>query len=336
MAPNKKHFVTLAEVAARAGVSPGAASVAIRGGVRSCSIGVSEEVVERVKKIAREMGYRPSATARAMCNRATRQIGVVLPNRQNHAVTSPMTFETILGINHGLQAADRLLVLVRLHDILEKVEHGSRVFREDALDGVIVVGAMPREAMQWVSEQFAKRVWCDTNVWESAGCVRRDEAAAGRMACEHAATSKFKRIVWVGNERTSEPHFSSELRLSGVREICGESGRKLEETSIRAIEKSIAKFKGRSVVAESYPIAQRLWVLFGSAGLLPGRDLSLACCDDPHHTSWAWPELARVQFDRFSMGQAAAELMLEMLDSPASAPKSKAFAPVWIDGSTII
>ncbi len=328
MALQKKSVITLAQVAARAGVSPGAASVAIRGGTQNGSIGVSEKVAEHVRKVAAEMGYRPSATARAMGYRATRQIGVILPNREDHPVTSPMTFETIIGINNGLQRVERLLVLVRLHDVLGGVEHGSRVFREDALDGAIVIGAMPQKALKWISGQFAKCVWCDTNVWAAKGCVRRDERAAGRMARERIMGSKFSEAVWVGSDGGPDHHFSSDERLAGA-ESCGAMTRM---TISDFAGQPARRFRGRSLIAESYPVAQRLGFLLGQARMAPGRDVSLVCCDDPHNTSWAWPELSRVKFDRYSMGQRAAEMMLNMRDTP---PVSVRLAPEWIAGATI-
>lgn len=340
MTPPRKTFVTLAQVAEKAGVSPGAASVAIRGGVRNCSIGVSDDVVKRVKKVAAEMGYRPSATARAMCNRTTRQIGVVLPNRPNHAVTSPMTFETILGINTGLQKADNLLVLVRLHDLLDtphgvsEVDHGSRVFREDALDGVIVVGALPKDVVAWIETQFAKRVWCDTNVWEKTGCVRRDEFAAGYMACDRILASRFERLVWLGNRVNPEHHFSADERRRGADERCREAGIAPETVTIEMLEEmSLASLKHCNIIAESYPLAQRAWNLFTTKKIVPGKELSLVCCDDPHDTSWTWPELSRVKFDRFAMGEIAAGLMLKT--TAGQHPKSKLLTPEWIPGNTI-
>jgi len=336
MKPQQKAFVTLAQVAARAGVSPGAASVAIRGDAGNCSIGVSKKVAARVRKVAAEMGYRPSATARAMCHRATRQIGVILPNRQNEPGTGPMTFETINGINSGLQDAGRLMVLARLHDVLENVEHGSRVFREDALDGAIVIGAIDRDALKWIGGQFAKCVWCDTNVWSGRGCVRRDEKAAGRMACANALEAGFGELVWVGNDESPARHFSARERLAGASACCAAAGRALAKMNIREFARQPAKnFRGRCLIAESYPIAQRLGVLLGRAKMVPGRDVGVACCDDPHEMSWAWPELSRARFDRYQMGRRAAEMMLKMLDTPGETPRSERLASEWIAGETI-
>lgn len=67
---------TLADVARAAGVSEMAASSALNGGRRG-SARVSAETRERVLAVARQLDYRPNATARALANRHTNAIGIV-------------------------------------------------------------------------------------------------------------------------------------------------------------------------------------------------------------------------------------------------------------------
>src|SRR6201995_5643827 len=64
---------TIADVARRAGVSPAAVSFAVND-----RPGVSEETRERVLQVAQELGWRPSASARALTEARARAIGLVL------------------------------------------------------------------------------------------------------------------------------------------------------------------------------------------------------------------------------------------------------------------
>src|SRR4051794_41791333 len=64
---------TIADVARRAGVSPAAVSFAVND-----RPGVSPETRERILAAARELGWRPSASARALTEARTRAIGLVL------------------------------------------------------------------------------------------------------------------------------------------------------------------------------------------------------------------------------------------------------------------
>src|SRR4051794_33851730 len=64
---------TIADVARRAGVSSAAVSFAVNN-----RPGVSSETRERIVAAARELGWRPSASARALTEARSRAIGLIL------------------------------------------------------------------------------------------------------------------------------------------------------------------------------------------------------------------------------------------------------------------
>lgn len=72
MTPRKR--VTLAEVAAHAGVSTTAVSLVMN---RRENTRLSAQVADRVRSSARELGYRPNLTARALSTQKTHAIGLV-------------------------------------------------------------------------------------------------------------------------------------------------------------------------------------------------------------------------------------------------------------------
>jgi LacI family transcriptional regulator len=69
--------VTIREVAAAAGVSPAAVSYALRG------IQVSDETEERVRRVARELGYEAHPIARALASGRTGTIGILGPSLED-------------------------------------------------------------------------------------------------------------------------------------------------------------------------------------------------------------------------------------------------------------
>ena len=71
--PSPRRRPTIADVARRAGVSAAAVSFAVND-----RPGVSPETRERILAAARELGWRPSASARALTEARTRAIGLVL------------------------------------------------------------------------------------------------------------------------------------------------------------------------------------------------------------------------------------------------------------------
>ena len=65
--------VTMADVAAAAGVNKGTVSRALRGDKR-----ISNETRERIWRIARELGYEPDAVASGLSSRRTGVVAVVV------------------------------------------------------------------------------------------------------------------------------------------------------------------------------------------------------------------------------------------------------------------
>src|SRR3954453_6251280 len=100
---------TIADVARRAGVSSAAVSFAVND-----RPGVSPETRERILEAARELGWRPSASARALTQARTRAIGLVLSRDPEQLELDAFFVRFLSGIERALPAVDyaRLLQLV--------------------------------------------------------------------------------------------------------------------------------------------------------------------------------------------------------------------------------
>ncbi|NOZ71422.1 MAG: LacI family transcriptional regulator, partial [Chloroflexi bacterium] len=80
--------VTIADVAAQAGVSLMTVSRVING-----ANAVSESTRQRVLAVIDELGYRPSGIARSLARQRTRTLGVVVPD-----VSNPFFSDIVLGV----------------------------------------------------------------------------------------------------------------------------------------------------------------------------------------------------------------------------------------------
>ncbi|OLP57792.1 LacI family transcriptional regulator [Xaviernesmea oryzae] len=106
---------TLAEVAAKAGVSPITASRALRA-VPS----VDPDLVERVRKAAKLLGYVPNPAARTLASARSRSVMVLIPALTNQLfiemfemieqVLSARGFEALMGHYHYDQAEEERLI----------------------------------------------------------------------------------------------------------------------------------------------------------------------------------------------------------------------------------
>src|SRR3954462_11150967 len=97
---NPRRRPTIADVARRAGVSAAAVSFAVND-----RPGVSPETRERILAAARELGWRPSAAARALTEARTRAIGLVLARDAAQLEVDAFFVRFLSGIERALSAA---------------------------------------------------------------------------------------------------------------------------------------------------------------------------------------------------------------------------------------
>ncbi len=333
-------MATLKEVASTAGVSIYTASVVLNDRAKEGRI--SDKRAEQVRQVARDLQYRAHAGARSIRSRRTRQVGVLVPNTPGNRFTHPLAYETILGINEGLQTAGYMVVMARLDDVRKDLAEQSRVFKELVLDGMIVLDSMPREVEMKLEELIPHCVWCDSNVWRDRGCIRRDERQAGQLAGQAAATGGYRHIMMMTYDVKHLDHFSARERFEGVRYAIDATGQKLTVIIEPAIGDASARAAmaaqlqpDTAIICNSVYQAHTLRSIAEEAGKIPGRDFGLVCCDDQHQLDRMWPNLARVSYDRYGMGLAAAEMMTTVLGRGMEHAESKLLASVWLAGTSL-
>ena len=97
---------TIADVARRAGVSAAAVSFAVND-----RPGVSSGTRERILAAARELGWQPSASARALTEARTRAVGLVMARSAGQLEGDSFFLRFLSGIESTLTAADYALLL---------------------------------------------------------------------------------------------------------------------------------------------------------------------------------------------------------------------------------
>ncbi|GGU41959.1 LacI family DNA-binding transcriptional regulator [Lentzea flava] len=122
---------TIKDIAAAAGVSKGAVSLALNG--RS---GVSEATRARVLSVASSLGYRPSVTARALSSASADAVGLVLVRPPRALGDEAFFFQLIAGMQSEMSAA---LLLQVVSSREEEIELYRRWWAEHRVDGVFLV-----------------------------------------------------------------------------------------------------------------------------------------------------------------------------------------------------
>lgn len=126
--------VTIKDVAARAGVSKGAVSLAFNHKPR-----VSQATRERIFEAARELGWAPSATARSLSGRRVDIVGPALRRPARLLGLEPFSMGFVFGIESVLADRSSSLLLRLVRDLDEEAAVYKEWWRGRMIAGAILV-----------------------------------------------------------------------------------------------------------------------------------------------------------------------------------------------------
>jgi DNA-binding LacI/PurR family transcriptional regulator len=150
--------------------------------------------------------------------------------------------------------------------------------------------------------------------------LRRDEVHAGEVAAQALLDLGYQELLCVYGPLTKGAHYSFEQRLKGIRQVATASGIELQEF-VPSHKEHMAELLPHlrpdvGVIALDTYLLNGLMFFFAEAGVRPGTDFALVCCDDDFQDVPYRCAASRVSFDRFDMGRQAAQMMLQLLQSP--------------------
>jgi DNA-binding LacI/PurR family transcriptional regulator len=138
---------TLVEVAERAGVSRSVASRALNNAPH-----VSRSKREAVERAARQLGYVPNPTARALATRQTGAAALVVSGEDPSIFADPFYAQVIVGASQALEEADLHLMLC-----LAASDRGRKrveeLFRSRGADGVMLMALRENDPLTRVAQE---------------------------------------------------------------------------------------------------------------------------------------------------------------------------------------
>ncbi len=306
----------LRQVALRSGVSVSTASRALTGSSR-----VSDDTVAKVRAAALALGYRPNASARALRTARSQFIGLVVTNLVN------ASFHTIAEVvqREFARRGYQLMLSVTGGDPVQE-RSALHTLADHSAAGVIVVGS-DSEATDELRElgtpvvHLARRPRCP-----AGDCVLGDEIAGGRTATDHLLALGHRRIAIIAGPRDVQ---SGAERMQGYWLAMQAAGLPISEALTVAAPLSPASGAAAVEALLTLPAGQRPTALIvanheASYGALPALrersvaipgELSVICYEDSQLARWWHPAITVVDNNARQMGELAARLLLQRLDS---------------------
>lgn len=139
--------VKLADIAKKVGVSTVTVSKALSG-----QKGVSEEMREKIKKLADEMGYRPPSAARRAISRArSYNIGVLIEEEYLDKYES-FYWKIYQQVSICALNCECFAMMEVVSSRMEEQMEVPKVIREQKVHGIIVIGRMPARYLKLLKE----------------------------------------------------------------------------------------------------------------------------------------------------------------------------------------
>ena len=295
--------VTSIDVARRAGVSQSTVSLVFSGKSRGR---VSEATEERVRRSARELGYRPNVAAQALRLGVSRAVALLVPD-----ITNPFFSRVLRGAQRAAQAAGYTVALVDTANDRRWEAQSFEALRAGPVDGYLLFEVSAPEALG--PDQSVVVMETDA---ESCPSVRFDAEAGAAAAFGHLLELGHRRIGHLASAFDA-PTFH--LREAARRRVLGEAGldpdaqpRALTAIDIdHACEAAgpLLDERPTAVFCDDDVIAAGLYLAARERGLRIPADVSVVGFDDMDFARVLEPPLTTVALDAERLGATAFELL---------------------------
>jgi LacI family transcriptional regulator len=307
-------MATIKDVARLAGVGVGTASRVISG-----KGSFSKDAAERVAAAVKQLGFRPSATARALSLRSTGTIGVFVPDFKG-----PYYGPLLHSIDTELRQFDRHMVVANgcgHDDRRQQALDGVRFLISRDCDGVIIASTALKDVdFMQLRDGFPQLAVVNRDVkGMRSHCFTVDHRAAGHLAANTLLDKGHRQFAVVSGPATAS---DNRQRLQGFFEALEQAGVNAKKVPVE--EGDFAAQSGWDAMERLLATGQRFTALFsandqmamgaisclGHRGIAVPQQVSVLGYDDTDVAAFTSPRLSSVHIPVDEMGLNACRMLL--------------------------
>ena len=305
--------VSIKDIARRAGVSHSTVSRAL-----ADSPLVNPGTKARIQKLAREMGYTPSAIARAMATHRTKTMGLVVTT-----IADPFVAGVVRGIEETALDYGYNVILCNSTGDPEREIAAVQGLREKWVDAVIVTSSRVGSFYAQLAEiQVPVVLINNQQAGEYSFSVRNDDLHGGQLAGEYLAGLGHHRVAYVAGP---EHATSNRLRLQGCQRILRRTGIEihaewivqgdgLAETGRRAVRPLLhTPHPPTAIFCYNDTTAMGVLLAVKAEGLRVPDDVSILGYDNIAAAPYLDPPLTTIAQAKYTLGQLALQMALDLI-----------------------
>jgi LacI family transcriptional regulator len=290
---------------------------------------INPETRARVLAAAQKMNYRPNQFARALTSKHSYLIGIVVPDLMHSYFA-----EICRGVESQARPAGyQNLICSTDEEARKELDEIEALWTRT--DGLIVASALSAsEAKSYrkLLNEGGKIVLID-RLLDGLRCpaVTTDDVQVGVLATEHLIKLGHRRIGHLRGTSAS----TSQGRLEGYKRAMSKSRLRVDKSLIHdcgftesdgraAMKRWIAKGNlPTAIFAANDPAAIGAMEALNAAGLDVPADVAIVGAGNIHYGDMLRVPLTTVSWSTAAMGQAAAELLLKLIDGDNGAARSR-------------
>lgn len=308
--------ITIKDIAKQTGVSHSTVSRALSGNSL-----ISEETTRRIRKAAKEMGYQPHAAARSLKTNQTKVIGVIV-----NSIDDPFFSEILFGIEDAAQSAGYSLFIASSQYDPEREQRIVQTMMEQRTDGVIICSSSfsADKGRQLLAVGFPIVVVNYKAQENFDYSIYHDDVDGSQQITRHLLDLGHEKIAYLGNSRSGR---TSSDRLSGFKKEMKKAGLQVPAEYFFEVDGSdpelgkigLNYFMRRSapptaIICFNDMVAIGVLQACREQNIRVPEDLSVTGFDNITFSAYTSPPLTTLDQPKYSIGNEAAELLLDLLN----------------------
>ena len=307
--------VTIYDIAKEANVSASTVSRALRD-----HPGIGEKTKERIQKLAKKMGYIPSAVAKSLVTNKTWTIGVVMTTSAD-----PVVAEVINGIEQVAQDANYAVFLSNSRNDPQRELAVVDTFRRRRVDAIIVIASRVGSAYASIQNQNSVPILLlePQEHGDYQYSLSMDNKIGAIMAVEHLIALGHRQIGYIG--AIDRPR-SNDDRLLGYKAALTQANIPLAHDLVSQPQSSDDIERGQMGLVDVLATSATAVFCYNdrtAIGLMRACEqhgieipfqLSVVGFDDIEVASYVKPTLTTVRQNLFYMGQSVMQMTLNLID----------------------
>lgn len=318
--------VTIKDVAKLCGVSVSTVSRVLNG-----YTDISEETAQKVYEAIRKLDFVPSNTARMLSKKATRIVGLTIPD-----IKDPFFSENAAGAEKLLQENGYQIFYGNMERSAEKLLNFLQQARQMRFDGLIITPdawttelldtiekiPIPMVSLRRRPPQTCRVPFVDNDHYTSAMEMMTFLCGLGHSKIAHITL----------------PTAIGEIRRKGYRDFCRIRGIEARDVLIDLPANKLDQarengYQAMRTIHKMYPdttavfagtdqLAIGAMIYLREAGLKVPEDISISGANDMDYSSLPWFDLTTISLNRTEMGRAAAQMLLDIIENRQAHPEN--------------